>query len=212
MKRVAPAVRMIMKLIREYFELCEGGVCQDLLTEDDKKFISEGGIMLSGLMQMSDTKNGNGRVYPHNILEREIKNYARLVEDRRALGELDHPESSVINLANASHMVTKIWMEGNKCMGTIRVLNTPSGQILRSLVESNVKLGISSRGMGSVRESNGITLVEDDFQLLCFDMVSDPSTPGAFMMTEAKDPTNIFTKEDKIDRALNNFLHKFGEK
>lgn len=201
-----------MKLIREYFELCEGGVCQDLLTEDDKKFVSEGGIMLSGLMQMSDTKNGNGRVYPHNILEREIKNYARLVEDRRALGELDHPESSVINLANASHMVTKIWMEGNKCMGTIRVLNTPSGQILRSLVESNVKLGISSRGMGSVRESNGVTLVEDDFQLLCFDMVSDPSTPGAFMMTEAKNSTNIFTKEDKIDRALNNFLYKFGEK
>lgn len=212
MRRVAPAVRMIMKLIREYFELCEGGVCQDLLTEEDKKFVSEGGIMLSGLMQMSDTKNGNGRVYPHNILEREIKNYARLVEDRRALGELDHPESSVINLANASHMVTKIWMEGNKCMGTIRVLNTPSGQILRSLVESNVKLGISSRGMGSVRESNGVTLVEDDFQLLCFDMVSDPSTPGAFMMTEAKNPTNIFTKEDKIDRALNNFLYKFGEK
>ena len=104
-------------------------------SEEDKKFVSEGGIMLSGLMQMSDTKNGNGRVYPHNILEREIKNYARLVEDRRALGELDHPESSVINLANASHMVTKIWMEGNKCMGTIRVLNTPSGQILRSLVE-----------------------------------------------------------------------------
>ena len=201
-----------MKLLREYFELCEGGVCQDLLTEEDKKFVSEGGIMLSGLMQMSDTKNGNGRVYPHNILEREIKNYARLVEDRRALGELDHPESSVINLANASHMVTKIWMEGNKCMGTIRVLNTPSGQILRSLVESNVKLGISSRGMGSVRESNGVTLVEDDFQLLCFDMVSDPSTPGAFMMTEAKNPTNIFTKEDKIDRALNNFLYKFGEK
>ena len=201
-----------MKLIREYFELCEGGVCQDLLTEEDKKFVSEGGIMLSGLMQMSDTKNGNGRVYPHNILEREIKNYARLVEDRRALGELDHPESSVINLANASHMVTKIWMEGNKCMGTIRVLNTPSGQILRSIVESNVKLGISSRGMGSVRESNGVTLVEDDFQLLCFDMVSDPSTPGAFMMTEAKNPTNIFTKEDKIDRALNNFLYKFGEK
>ena len=201
-----------MKLIREYFELCEGGVCQDLLTEEDKKFVSEGGIMLSGLMQMSDTKNGNGRVYPHNILEREIKNYARLVEDRRALGELDHPDSSVVNLANASHMVTKIWMEGNKCMGTIRVLNTPSGQILKALVESGCKLGISSRGMGSDRESNGVTLVEDDFQLLCFDMVSDPSTPGAFMMTEAKDPTNIFTKEDRIDRALNNFLFKFGEK
>ena len=210
--RVAPAVRNDMKIIREYFELCEGGVCQDLLTEADKKFVAEGGMMLSGLMQCAETKNGNGRIYPFPILEREVKNYARLVSESRALGELDHPDSSVINLANASHMVTRIWMEGNKCMGTIRVLDTPSGQILRSLVESGVKLGISSRGMGSVTERNGVTMVEDDFQLLCFDMVSDPSTPGAFMMTEAKQPTNIFTKEDKIDRALNSFLFKFGEK
>jgi hypothetical protein len=198
-----------MKLIREYYELCEGGVCQDLLSEADKKFVSDGGIMLSGLMQMSETQNGNGRVYPHSILEREVKNFARLVKENRALGELDHPDSSVINLANASHMVTKIWMEGNKCMGTIRVLETPSGKILRSLVESGVMLGISSRGMGSVTERNGQTMVEDDFQLICFDMVSDPSTPGAFMMTEAKGPTNIFNKGDKINRALNSILYKF---
>ena len=201
-----------MKLIREYYELCEGGVCQDLLTEADKKFVADGGCMLSGCMQMAETKNGNGRVYPQAILEREVANYAKLVKERRALGELDHPDSSVINLANASHMVTRIWMEGKKCMGTIRVLNTPAGQTLRSLVEDNVMLGISSRGMGSVTERNGVTMVEDDFQLLCFDMVSDPSTPGAFMLKEAKENTNIFTKEDKIDRALNNFLFKFGEK
>ncbi len=198
-----------MKLIREYFELCEGGVCQDLLTEDDKKFVANGGLMLSGLMQMAETKNGNGRMYPKRILEREVKNYARLVQESRALGELDHPDSSVINLANASHMVTKIWMEGNKCMGTIRVLDTPSGNILKSLVESGVKLGISSRGMGSVKENNGVTLVEDDFQLICFDMVSDPSTPGAFMMTEARDRTNVFNRGDRINRALNNILYKF---
>ena len=210
--QVVPAVRMNMKIIREYYELCEGGVCQDLLTEADKKFVAEGGMILSGLMQCAETKNGNGRIYPFAILEREVKNYARLVNDKRALGELDHPDSSVINLANASHMVTRIWMDGHKVMGTIRVLNTPAGKILRSLVDDGCCLGISSRGMGSVTERNGTTMVEDDFQLLCFDMVSDPSTPGAFMMTEAKDPTNIFTKEDKIDRALNNFLHKFGEK
>lgn len=201
-----------MKLLREYYALCEGGVCQDLLTEEDKKFVAEGGLILSGKMQCAETKNGNGRVYPHAILEREVANYARLVKEKRALGELDHPDSSVINLSNASHMVTKIWMEGNDCMGTIRVLNTPAGQILRSLVESECTLGISSRGMGSVTERNGVTMVEDDFQLLCFDMVSDPSTPGAFMMTEAKEPTNIFTKEDKLDRVLSNFLFKFGEK
>lgn len=198
-----------MKLIREYYQLCDGGICQDLLTEADKKFVSEGGMMLSGLMQCAETKNGNGRVYPQAILEREVENYARLVQSNRALGELDHPDSSVINLANASHMVTKIWMEGKECKGTIRVLETPAGAILRSLVESGCQLGISSRGMGSVRENNGITLVEDDFQLICFDMVSDPSTPGAFMMTEARDPSNIFTRGDKIDRALNSILYKF---
>lgn len=201
-----------MKLIREYYELCEGGVCQDILTEDEKKFIAEGGCMLSGIMQMAETQNGNGRVYPQAILEREVANYAKLVKERRALGELDHPDSSVINLANASHMVTRIWMEGNVCKGTIKVLPTPSGQILESLINADCKLGISSRGMGSVTERNGVTMVEDDFQLLCFDMVSDPSTPGAFMLKEAKGETNIFTKEDKLDRALNNFLYKFGEK
>lgn len=201
-----------MKLIREYYQLCEGGVCKDLLTEEEKRFVSEGGMMMSGVLQMAETKNANGRIYPLPILEREVLNYAKLCKQNRALGELDHPDSSVINLANASHMVTRIWMEGNVCKGTIKVLNTPSGQTLRALVESGCQLGISSRGMGSVREQNGVTMVEDDFQLLCFDMVSDPSTPGAFMMKEAKEPTNIFTKEDKIDRALNNFLFKFGEK
>ena len=212
MKRVTPATRNVMKLIREYYQLCEGGVCKDLLTEEEKRFVSEGGMMMSGVLQMAETKNANGRIYPLPILEREVLNYAKLCKQNRALGELDHPDSSVINLANASHMVTRIWMEGNVCKGTIKVLNTPSGQTLRALVESGCQLGISSRGMGSVREQNGVTMVEDDFQLLCFDMVSDPSTPGAFMMKEAKEPTNIFTKEDKIDRALNNFLFKFGEK
>ena len=202
-----------MKLLREYYELCEGGVCQDLLTEDEKRRVAEGTLcILSGVMQMSETQNGNGRVYPHKILEREVNNYMKMVDERRALGELDHPDTSVINLSNASHLVTKIWMEDNKCMGKIEVLNTPSGRVLKELVNAGCKLGISSRGMGSVTERNGVTMVEDDFQLICFDMVSDPSTPGAFMMTEAKQPSNIFTKEDKINRSLNNFLYKFGEK
>ena len=195
-------------LLREYYELCEGGVCQDLLTEAEKRFVSEGGMILSGVMQKSDTQNGNGRVYPHNVLMREIKNYSKLVSERRALGELDHPDDSVINLKNASHMVTEVWWNGQDVMGKVQVLNTPSGQILRSLVESGVKLGISSRGMGSVSENNGQTMVEDDFQLICFDFVSEPSTPGAFMMKESKNlnSPNIFTKADKINRLLNDIL------
>jgi hypothetical protein len=194
-------------LLREYYELCEGGVCQDLLTEDEKRYVADGGMILSGIMQKADHVNGNGRVYPHKVLMKEIKNYSKLVKERRALGELDHPEDSVINLRNASHLVTDIWMEGKDVKGKIKVLDTPSGKVLQELVRAEVNVGISSRGMGSVTESNGQTMVEDDFQLICFDMVSEPSTPGAFMMKEAKDYKNeVFTKADRINRLLNEVL------
>ena len=199
---------MAKVLLREYYELCDGGVCQDLLTEDEKRFVAGGGMMLSGKLQEADVQNGNGRVYPFQTLMREVKTYQKLVKENRALGELDHPDDSVINLRNASHMVTSVWMEEKNVMGKVKVLDTPSRKILRSLVESGVKLGISSRGMGSVSEGNGSTMVEDDFQLICFDFVSEPSTPGAFMMKEAKHlrESNIFTKADKINRLLNEVL------
>ena len=194
-------------LLREYYELCEGGVCQDLLTEDEKRYVADGGMILSGIMQKADHVNGNGRVYPHKVLMKEIKNYGKLVKERRALGELDHPEDSVINLKNASHLVTDIWMEGKDVKGKIKVVDTPSGKVLQELVRAEVNVGISSRGMGSVTESNGQTMVEDDFQLICFDMVSEPSTPGAFMMKEAKDYKNeVFTKADRINRLLNEVI------
>ena len=135
------------------------------------------------------------------------KNYEKLVKENRALGELDHPDDSVINLKNASHMVTAIWMEDKAVMGKVKVLNTPSGQVLKSLVESGVKLGISSRGMGSVSEGAGKVVVQEDFQLICFDFVSEPSTPNAFMMREAKEYNNkVFTKADRINRLLNEVL------
>tara|TARA_Y100001938_G_scaffold150338_1_gene240797 strand:- start:537 stop:1139 length:603 start_codon:yes stop_codon:yes gene_type:complete len=199
-----------MKLLREYFELCEGGICQDLLTEDEKRRVAEGTTILTGVMQMAETKNHNGRVYPMNLLEREVQKYKNLVEQRRALGELDHPESSVINLQNCSHLVTDIWMEGKKVMGKIEVLSTPSGRILETLVKSGVPCGISSRGMGSVREQNGITLVEDDFQLICFDMVSDPSTPGAIMsqVNESKDMSSPLNRVDRVNVLLNDILRE----
>jgi len=197
------------ELLREFYELCEGGVCQDLLTESEKQYVRNGGMMLSGKLQEADVQNGNGRVYPMNIMEREVKKYAQLVEDNRALGELDHPDSSIINLANVSHMVTKVWMENKSVMGKIKVLNTPSGQILRALVESGVKTGISSRGMGSVTEQQGKTMVEDDFQLICFDIVSEPSTPNAFMgLSENKLRNGRVFKNNKIISLLNGILEK----
>jgi hypothetical protein len=198
---------MTKKVLREYYALCEGGVCQDLLTEQEKQYVADGGMILSGIMQKADCVNGNGRVYPHQVLAKEVVNYQKIVKEHRALGELDHPEDSVINLRNASHMITEVWWDGKDVMGKAKVLDTPSGKILRSLVDSGVTLGISSRGMGSVTENNGETMVEDDFQLICFDFVSEPSTPGAFMMKEAKDYNNqVFTKADRINRLLNEVL------
>tara|TARA_R100000152_G_scaffold20256_1_gene13533 strand:- start:165 stop:770 length:606 start_codon:yes stop_codon:yes gene_type:complete len=195
------------KLLREYYELCEGGVCQDLLTEEEKRYVANGGLILTGKLQEADVQNGNGRIYPQRVLVREMKNYQKLVQERRALGELDHPEDSVINLKNASHLVTDVWWDNKNVMGKVKVLDTPSGQVLKSLVESGVKLGISSRGMGSVTESAGQTIVEDDFQLICFDFVSEPSTRNAFMMREAKEfKNNVFTKADRINRLLNEVL------
>ncbi len=199
---------MSKKLLREYYALCDGGVCQDLLTEDEKRYVADGGMILSGIMQMTETQNGNGRVYPHKVMVREVKNYQKLIKESRALGELDHPDDSVINLKNVSHSVTAMWMEGQNVMGKIKVLDTPSGKILQELVNGGVTVGVSSRGMGSVSEQQGKTIVEDDFQLICFDMVSEPSTPGAFMMKEAKEIglTPRFSKADRINRLLNEVL------
>jgi len=179
------------------------------LTEKEKIEVKTGQcIYMTGKLQEADLQNGNGRIYPKLILEREIKNYKKLVEEHRALGELDHPESSVINLQNVSHMVTEVWMDGAAVMGKIKVLSTPSGKILQELIRSKVQCGVSSRGLGSVHENNGQTIVEDDYQLICFDIVSDPSTPGAFMsLQENKDPVNkIFAKPDRINRKLNDIL------
>lgn len=195
-------------LLREYFELCEGGVCQDLLTEDEKRQVKEGTIYLTGVMQRADAKNGNGRVYSQDILRREVRNYMKTVKENRACGELDHPEDSVVNLKNSSHMVTSLWWEGKDLMGKIKVLSTPSGMILKALIDDGVKLGISSRGLGSVRESMGETVVEDDFQLICFDIVSEPSTQGAYMsvsLNESKQK-QIWTKADRINRILNDII------
>ena len=196
-------------LLREYYELCEGGVCQDLLTEEEKIYVNQGGMMLSGKLQEADIQNGNGRIYPRKILEREVKTYQKLVQEKRALGELDHPEDSVINLKNASHMITEMWWDGPNVMGKVKILNTPSGKILQDLVNDGVKLGISSRGLGSVSEAQGRTIVEDDFQLICFDFVSEPSTPNAFMgLSEGKTykEPNVFTKADRINRLLNDIV------
>ena len=193
---------MPKELLREYFELCPEGRCPiDRLTESEKRSVSNGGVYLVGICQKAGTKNGNGRVYRKETLQREVENYQQAIKERRSLGELDHPDDSVINLKNASHLATKMWWNEDSVMAKFEVLDTPSGKILKDLVKAGIKLGISSRGLGSVRQEKGDTIVEDDFQLICFDMVSEPSTPGAYLKNQPDahigPEVNLYLKESK---------------
>tara|TARA_A100001037_G_C15104747_1_gene615811 strand:+ start:371 stop:979 length:609 start_codon:yes stop_codon:yes gene_type:complete len=181
----------------------------EMIKESKEK--NGGKIVLKGVLQKADTLNQNGRIYPQPILEREIRNYQKFIEENRALGECDHPDSSVVELKNASHIVREAFMEGDVCYGSVELLDTPSGKILQSLVESGVTLGISSRGVGSTKQEDDHQIVQDDFQLICWDFVSEPSTPGAFMMREGKeisenDLNRHFTRSDRIDRIFNDIL------
>lgn len=194
-------------VLREFYQLCDGGKCDDFLTESEKVQVRENkAFFLTGVMQRADAENGNGRVYPEQTLRREIENYKNLIAQNRAVGELDHPDDSVINLKNVSHLVTDVWWNGKDVMGKLKILDTPAGNILKSLISNGVTLGISSRALGSVKESQGKTIVEDDLQLICFDIVSEPSTKGAFLnLSEAKRSVEM-TKSDKLTRLLNDIL------
>jgi hypothetical protein len=164
-------------------------------------------LRVGGIIQRAGVKNHNGRIYEQEILEREIKKYIDgPVKEKRALGELDHPESSVINLNNVSHNIVEVTMKGNDVHGVVEILTTPAGNILKELFRCGVTVGISSRGMGSVQEnSDGILMVQEDFDLLCFDFVSTPSTPGAYMtpMNEGVNtPTTDYTKVNNVIRDI----------
>ena len=177
----------------------------------ESKERNNGKILMKGVLQKAETLNQNGRVYPKPILEREVRNYQKFIEENRALGECDHPDSSVVELKNVSHIIREAHMDGDVCYGIVELLDTPAGKILQSLVESGVTLGISSRGVGSTRKDGDLDVVQDDFQLICWDFVSEPSTPGAFMMREGKqisrrDLNRHFTKTDRVDRIFNEIL------
>lgn len=168
-------------------------------------------LMLKGILQKADTVNQNGRIYPKELLEREVRNYQKFIRENRATGEIDHPDSSVVELKRVSHIVRDAHMEGNTVIGTVEILPTPSGEILKVLVESGVTLGISSRGVGSTRKEGEYFVVQEDFQLICWDFVSEPSTPGAFMMAEGKNIDReqlrkLFNRSDRVNRALNSIL------
>jgi len=165
----------------------------------------DGRLIVTGVLQRANEKNQNGRVYPENILKREVQKYkGREIAENRAYGELDHPESSVVELKNTSHIIRDVWWDGDDVMGKVEILNTPSGRILKELVEAGCTVGISSRGMGSVRQikEDGTVAVEGDFDLICWDFVSNPSTYGAFMSPMNEGVTSKVTnKVDKYKKA-----------
>lgn len=172
-----------------------------------------------GILQRKGKKNQNGRIYPDEVLMREANKYAEtFIRDRRAMGELDHPESSVVNLKNVSHNIREMHWEGDDLVGTVEVLTTPNGNILRELFRNGIKLGISSRGLGSLKKiSENSAVVGDDFELIAFDFVSNPSTQGAFMAPTGPIPlaegivkNPVTNRWERTDDIIRNILSEIG--
>ena len=175
-----------------------------------------GNLIVEGRLQSAETKNGNGRYYPKNVLEREINKYkSGPISENRALGELDHPDSSIINLKNVSHNIKDVWWDGNDVIGKIEILPTPSGNILTQLFKNGITVGVSSRGMGSLKPIGETQEVQDDFELLCWDFVSTPSTPGAYVhpIHESLNTFNpiIENKYKKINDLITEILCNSGQ-
>ena len=161
-----------------------------------------GNLLVEGILATAEVKNGNGRYYSKELWERELAKYKDLIKERRSCGELDHPESSVINLKNVSHLIREFRWDGDNVLGIIEILPTPSGNIVKELIKNGVTVGVSSRGMGSLEQNGNVMEVQDDFELLCWDFVSTPSNPGSFMhevIKEGKEPQIFdYTKVNKI--------------
>ena len=152
---------------------------------------------VEGVMQRAGAKNQNGRIYEKDLLMREVKKYmTEFVKNGNAFGELDHPESAVVSLKNASHVVKDLYWNGDDLMGKVELLNTPAGNIVKEIIKAGHTIGISSRGTGSVQQTNeGYLEVQSDFELVCWDFVSNPSTHGAFM-----NPISLNENKGKVDK------------
>ena len=175
---------------------------------------SPAGLMVvRGILQKAEAENHNGRVYPRSTLEREIERYKKeCVQERCALGAVDHPDSDEVKLENASHNVIDIWWDGNTVMGDVEILTTPAGNILQTLYENRIKLGISSRGTGTLtRRQDGTSIVEEDFRLAAFDFVSNPSTKGAFMKPlQESQQSSPLKREQRIESRLDEIIRNMS--
>jgi hypothetical protein len=186
-------------LLREYHGLAYD---RNLVQEAKDK---QQPVIVKALLQRADSLNQNGRKYPKPILEREVVNYKKSIDEGRACGELDHPESSIVNLANISHILRDIWWEGDDVMGKVEILTTPKGKIALDLMGAGVKLGISSRGVGeTTKDEEGNDIVDESFMLVAFDLVSEPSTQEAWLMKEGREITLDMMRQavPKVDRVI----------
>lgn len=178
------------------------------LTENVNR--ENGNLMVEGILATAEVKNGNGRYYKKELWDREMEKYDQLVKERRSMGELDHPESTVINLKNVSHIVTDYGWDGDQLMGKIEILPTPSGNILKELIKNGITVGVSSRGMGSLEQNGSVMEVQDDFELLCWDFVSTPSNPGSFMHVLQENKQNINIDYSRVNSVVRDILCSKG--
>ncbi len=194
------------QLLREYEQV---DYSSGLIRESGET--ATGGIVLRGIIQRANTKNQNNRIYPRQILVREVEAYNKSVRENRALGELDHPDTSTVSLDRVSHIVREMSWNGDEVHGVIEVLPTPKGMVLKTLIDSGVTIGISSRGVGSTsKNESGCDTVQDDFNLVAFDIVSEPSTPGAYLQLREGVEYVLPSREDRVYRQVNNVLTKKG--
>ena len=192
-----------MKLISEFNDYEVSPVIVEQNEKGEKEYF------IQGVFMQSEIKNRNGRVYPKDIMEKEVNRYREnFIDKKRAFGELGHPEGPTINLDRVSHLITSLEEDGNNYIGKAKILSTPNGQIVRNLINDGAKLGVSSRGLGSVKESMGSTVVQEDFELICFDIVSEPSTPNAFVYPKAQ--RGMY--ENKINEAKQNIVDDLFKK
>ena len=169
-----------------------------------------GNLIVEGILATAEVKNGNGRYYAKDLWNREMDKYKDLVDQRRSMGELDHPESTVINLKNVSHLINDFWWDGDNVMGKIEILPTPSGNILKELIKNGVSVGVSSRGMGSLEPNGSVMEVQDDFELLCWDFVSTPSNPGSYMHVLKEGKEQITFDYTKVNQIIHEILCSKG--
>ena len=178
------------------------------LTENVNK--ENGNLMVEGILATAEVKNGNGRYYSKDLWDREMDKYAQLIDERRSMGELDHPESSIINLKNVSHLISDYWWDGDNVLGKIEILPTPSGNIVKELIKHGVTVGVSSRGMVKENYGDGTVEVQDDFELLCFDFVSTPSNPGSFMHMIKEGKESITYDYNNVNNIIREILCSKG--